>query len=184
MGMEAGGGRVGELSRERMEPADERFLGWPPQVEGWCGGGWRRGGRDGQIWVSGLAATQNYNAHLCRSLSTGERPFWDSTYQVMLPAQRVPALRSGQQLHPVLWSLILVDGFLKKIIYFYFVLHWVFVAFRELSLVGSEWGLFFVATLRERVSHCRDFFCFRARDLGARASVVAAHRLSGCSLRL
>lgn len=63
---------MGELSRERMEPADERFLGWPPQVEGWCGGGWRHGGRDRQIWVSGLAATQNYSAHACLSLlSTG-----------------------------------------------------------------------------------------------------------------
>ena len=100
--MEAGGGRVGELSRERMEPADERFLGWPP-VEGWCGGGWRRGGRDGQIWVSGLAATQNYNAHLCRSLSTGGAAILGQPLAILLPAQRVPALRSGQQLRPVLW---------------------------------------------------------------------------------
>ena len=30
--------------------------------------------------------------------------------------------------------------FLKKIIYFYFVLHWVFVAFRGLSLVAASGG--------------------------------------------
>ena len=32
-------------------------------------------------------------------------------------------------------------------------------------------------------SHCSGFFCCGARALGARASVVVAHRLSNCGLR-
>ena len=67
--------------------------------------------------------------------------------------------------------------FILFIYLFIFWLSWVFVAVRGLSL-GARAG----ATLHcgVRASHCGGFFCCRARALGARASVVAARRLSSC----
>ena len=47
------------------------------------------------------------------------------------------------------------------------------------SLVGERGATLCGA----RASHCGGFSCCRARALGARASVVVAHRLSSCGLR-
>ena len=83
----------------------------------------------------------------------GEQAFWDCTHQTPLLAQCVPALSSGQQLHPVLWVPDSGGRFFKKnnCICFYFVLHWVFAAFHGLSLVAVSGGysmlLLFVSRL-------------------------------------
>ena len=64
----------------------------------------------------------------------------------------------------------------KKIYLFIYWLFWVLIALRGLSLVAVSGGC---ASLHARVSHCCGFSSCRA--LGSRASVVAAHGLSGCS---
>ena len=66
------------------------------------------------------------------------------------------------------------------ILFIYFWLCWVFIAARGLSLVVASG-----ATLRcgARASHCGGFSCYRARALGAWASVVVARRLSSCGAR-
>ena len=59
--------------------------------------------------------------------------------------------------------------FLNKFIYFiYFWLRWVFVAAHRLSLVGSEWGLLFIAV---------------GELLMAVASLVAEHGLEAHGLQ-
>ena len=57
---------------------------------------------------------------------------------------------------------------------FIFWLCWVFVAVRGLSLVVASGGN------SARASQCSGFPCCKAQALSARASVVAAHRLSSC----
>ena len=62
------------------------------------------------------------------------------------------------------------------LIYFiYFWLCWVFVAVHGLSLVAASSGY---SSLQAWASHCSGFLCCGAPALGARASVVVAHRLS------
>ena len=58
--------------------------------------------------------------------------------------------------------------------FFYFWLHWVFIAAHGLSLVAAS-----RATLcgGARASHCSGFSCCRARALGTQTSVVVARRL-------
>ena len=73
--------------------------------------------------------------------------------------------------------------FLNKFIYFIYFYFWLcqaFVAVCGLSLVAVSG-----ATLRcgVQASHCGGFSCCRAWALGARASVVVAHRLSSCGSR-
>ena len=63
------------------------------------------------------------------------------------------------------------------IFFFFFWLHWVFVAACGLSLVAVSGGLLFVAVhglLIAMASRCR------ARALETRASVVVVHGLSSC----
>ena len=64
---------------------------------------------------------------------------------------------------------------------FYFWLHWVFVAACGLFSSCSERGLLLVAVHRLLVAVAS--LCCGARALGARASVVVAHRLSSCASR-
>ena len=61
--------------------------------------------------------------------------------------------------------------------FFFFWLHWVFVAACGLSLVAASG-----ATLRcgARASHCGGFSCCGARALDTQASVVVAWGLSSC----
>ena len=63
------------------------------------------------------------------------------------------------------------------LILFIFWLRSVFIAARGLSLVGRA-GV--ILRCGVRVSHCSGFSCCGARALGARASIVAARRLSSC----
>ena len=59
----------------------------------------------------------------------------------------------------------------------FFWLRWVFVTAHGLSLVAASRGC---SSLR--ASRCGGFSCCRARALGTRAPVVAAHGLSSCGL--
>ena len=61
--------------------------------------------------------------------------------------------------------------------FIYFWLHWVFIAAHGLSLVAASRGS---SLLRARASHYSGFFCFGARALAVRASVVVAWGLSSC----
>ena len=114
----------------------------------------------------------------------GEQPFWDSTYQSCCRPNASQHCVQGSNCVLFCGSLMLVDGFFLKNNLFLFCAALGVCCFSWTFSSCSECGLFFVATLCERVSHCRNFSCFRARDLGARASVVAAHWLSSCGLRL
>ena len=67
--------------------------------------------------------------------------------------------------------------FFFLILFIYFWLRWVFVAARGLSLVAASRATLCCGV---RASHCGGFSCCGARTLGARASVVVAHRLSSC----
>ena len=68
--------------------------------------------------------------------------------------------------------------------YVFIWLHWVFVAVHRLSLVAASGGYSSLQYAGHCVvaSHqqCGGFSCCGARALGARASVVVAHRLSSC----
>ena len=66
-----------------------------------------------------------------------------------------------------------MSPFLKNFIYL-FLLHWVFVAVRGLSLVVLSRGY--------SLLWCVGFLCCRAWALGTRASVVVARGLSSCGL--
>lgn len=142
-----------------------RDLGWPPKLKA---GAEEAGDMVGGTGRSGLVVWRLIKSTVLTHASVfsaqGEQAFWDCTHQALLPAQRVPALSSGQQLHPVLW----VPGFWWMIflknnfICFYFVLHWVFVAFHGLSSC-SEWGLISMLLL------------FVSRLLIAEGSLAAEH---------
>ena len=60
-------------------------------------------------------------------------------------------------------------------LFIYFWLCWVFVAVDGLSVVGQVWAILRCGV---QASHCGSFSWCRAQALGARASVVVAHRLS------
>ena len=77
-------------------------------------------------------------------------------------------------------SSIIFLSFLKKFL-FYFCLCWVFTAARKLSLVVASKGYF---SCGGQSFHCGGFCCYRAWDVGMRASVagymgsvVVVHRL-------
>ena len=81
----------------------------------------------------------------------------------------------------VLFFKIKKNFFLYKFIYFtYFWLRWVFVVGLGLSLVVASRGY---SPLRCAGFSLGGFPCCRARALGARTSVVVAHRLSSCGTR-
>ena len=71
--------------------------------------------------------------------------------------------------------------FFNKFIYLcYFWLCWVFVAMHGLSLFARAGATLHCSA---RASHCGGFSCCGARALGARASVVVAHRLTSCGMQ-
>ena len=70
--------------------------------------------------------------------------------------------------------------FFYKFIYFYFWLHWVFVAAHGLSLVAMRGATLCCGA---GASHCYGFSCCRARALGAWASTDVARGLSSCGAR-
>ena len=62
----------------------------------------------------------------------------------------------------------------KTVLFFFFWLHWVFVAVCRLPLVAVSGATLCCGA---RASHCGDFSCCGAWALGMRASVVVVHRL-------
>ena len=78
---------------------------------------------------------------------------------------------------PIVLFMFLI--YLFFILFYFFWLCWVFVAARRLSLVAPSGGY---SSLWCAAFSLRNF-CHGAWVLGARASVVAAHRLSSCSTR-
>ena len=77
------------------------------------------------------------------------------------------------------WIGEIKDSFKKKIYLFIYWLFWVLIALCGLSPVAVSGGC---ASLHAQVSHCCGFSSCRAQVLGSRASVVAAHGLSVCSV--
>ena len=66
-------------------------------------------------------------------------------------------------------------------LFFFFWLHWVFVAAHGPSLVAASRGYYLVVVRGLLI--CGGFSCCGARDLGMRASVVVARGLSSCDSR-
>ena len=69
--------------------------------------------------------------------------------------------------------------FLKKILFIYLWLRWVFVAACGLSLIAMS-GEGATLHCNAQASYCSGFSCCGAWALGARASVVVARGLSSC----
>ena len=140
MGMEAGGGRwVNSPGREWSRQMRDSWGGLPKLKAGAeeAGDVVGRMGRSGLVvWRLLKTVTLTYVAVSAQ----GEQPFWDSTYQSCCRPNASQHCVQGSNCVLFCGSLMLVDGFFLKIIYFYFVLHWVFVAFRGLSLVAASGG--------------------------------------------
>ena len=61
--------------------------------------------------------------------------------------------------------------------FFFFWLHWAFIALSGLFLVAGSGATLHCGV---RASHCKVFSCWQAQALGAQALVVAARGLSNC----